>query len=257
MNYLLKNKLTDVGDPFEGEQQSNKPINTNDDCPQTHRHTDHQTHRPTDHQDTPPPLFSLYESDINKHIPTEPHDNNRCMFKVSQVLKTVERENNRKLKQDEIRQIFDYWASRACHHFRPELTYEDYFAEFWRIFDATKSCHDESPLKEAFERAKQAPLPPGHERIESNEIKLLASFCYQLSLITGGTFYLGGRDAVKYFPEIKRRQTATRLGYLAREEIGILKLLEKGKLATHKASVYEYIGSKQPPTHQNSKAEEP
>ena len=165
------------------------------------------------------------------------------MFKVSQVLKTVERENNRKLKQDEIRQIFDCWASRAHHHFRPELTYEDYFAEFWRIFDATKCCHDESPLKEAFERAKQAPLPPGHERIESKEIKLLASFCYQLSLITGGTFYLGGRDAVKYFPEVKRRHTATRLGYLARKEIGILKLIEKGKLAARKASVYEYIGT--------------
>ena len=255
MNYLLKNKLTDVGDPFEGEQQSNKPINTNDDCPQTHRHTDHQTHRPTDHQDTPPPLFSLYESDINKHIPTEPHDNNRCMFKVSQVLKTVERDNNRKLKQDEIRQIFDYWASRACHHFRPELTYEDYFAEFWRIFDATKSCHDESPLKEAFERAKQAPLPPGHERIESDEIKLLASFCYQLSLITGGTFFITAEDAAKFFAEVGTRQMNTRLVYLAREQIGVLKRLEKGR--TGKASVYEYIGTEQPPKHQNSKTEEP
>ena len=45
------------------------------------------------------------------------------------------------------------------------------------------------------------------------------------------------------------------IGYLAREEIGILKLLEKGKLATHKASVYEYIGTEQPPKHQNSKTQ--
>jgi hypothetical protein len=57
MKYLLKNKLTDVGDPFEGEQQSNKPINTNDDCPQTHRHTDTQTTRHTDLQTTKIPLL--------------------------------------------------------------------------------------------------------------------------------------------------------------------------------------------------------
>ena len=255
MNYPLKSKLTDVGDPFEGEKKSNKPINTKDDCHQTYRLPDVQTSRHTDYQDTPPPLFCLYEADINKHIPTEPHKNNKCMFKLSQVLKTVERENNRKLKQDEIRQIFDYWASRSRHHFRPDQPYEDYFAEFWRIFDATKCCHDESPLKEAFERAKLAPLPPGHERIESDEIKLLASFCYQLSLINGETFFITAEDAAKFFAEVGTRQMNTRLVYLAREQIGVLKRLEKGR--TGKASVYEYIGTEQPPKHQNSKTEEP
>ncbi len=250
MNYILKNKLTDVGDPFEGEKKSN----ANEDFHQTYRPPDTQTIRLPDTQDIPPPLFSLYEADINAHIPTKPHENNECMFKLSQVLKTVERENNRKLTQYEIRQIFDHWASRAHHHFRPELTYEDYFAEFWRIFDATKCCHDESPLKEAFERAKQAPLPPGHERIESDEIKLLASFCYQLSLITGGTFFITAKDAAKLFTQVGTRQMNTRLGYLAREEIGVLKRFEKGRPG--KASVYEYIGTEQPLKHQNSKTEE-
>ena len=46
MNYPLKSKLTDVGDPFEGEQQTKKTINTKDDCPQTTRPTDLQTYRP-------------------------------------------------------------------------------------------------------------------------------------------------------------------------------------------------------------------
>ena len=58
MNYPLKSKLTDVGDPFEGEKKSSKPINIEDDCPQTHRLPDPQTYRPTDTQDiSPPPLL--------------------------------------------------------------------------------------------------------------------------------------------------------------------------------------------------------
>ena len=168
------------------------------------------------------------------------------MFKVCQVLRTVVRENKRKAKQHEIRQLFDYWASKSQHLFRPELSNEDYFAEFWRIFDATICCHDESPLDIAYQRAKEGPPPPGHERIESDQIKLLASFCYQLSLITGGTFFLSARDAAKYFPEVKRRQITTRLGYLARKEIGVLKLLEKGKRTTRKASTYEYVLTEKP-----------
>ena len=43
MNYILKNKLTDVGDPFEGEKKSSKPIDTKDDCHPTYRLPDLQT----------------------------------------------------------------------------------------------------------------------------------------------------------------------------------------------------------------------
>ena len=111
------------------------------------------------------------------------------------------------------------------------------------MFDATKCCHDESPLELAYKMAIISDYPPGHEQLDSEDFKSLASFCYQLSIITGGQFFLKAEDAARYFP-IKRRQMNNRLKYLAREEIGILRLIEKGSRTKKKASVYIYIGSK-------------
>ena len=245
MKYLLSKNLKGVGDPFEADQGSNHQTGNN--CHQTPRPSDTQTFRPLDIQDISSSFFSPYIEHINKYIPDEMHKNNRCLFGVAQVMRSIERDLGRKMSKDEIKQLFDYWASLSNKFFRPELTYEDYFAELWRIFDVTKFCHDESPLEIAYRNSLEAGYPPGHEQLNSEAFKSLASFCYQLSRLTGGQFFLKAEDAARYFP-IKRRQMANRLHHLAREEIGILRLIEKGCPKKKKASVYMYIGDKKQKT---------
>ena len=233
----------DIPNPFEGEKKSNTLEAHKTDFRQTNRPTDYQTNRPRDLQDTLLSLFSSYKKAIDEQIATRVHNNNDYMFKVCRVLRTVERDYKRTLTESELRQVFDYWASKSKAYLRPEMSHEDYFAEFWRIFDATKSCHDQTALSDAYNRMRTAGYPPGHERLKDENHKQLASFCYQLSLLSpDGTFFLTGKDVEKFFPRVGEKQNRTLLRYMCREQIGILKRISKGH--TGRASVYIYIGGK-------------
>ena len=177
-------------------------------------------------------------------IPAKPHNNNTCLFNISRLLRTVERKAGRRLKLQELRQMFDYWAKRSFRYFRPELSAEDYLAQFLTIYDTTKYAHDESPVAAAYALALKAPPPPGHEKLETDDFKLLAGLCYQLQILEGGNFYLSCRTAAKFFKTVSHITLWIRLKHLAR--MGIIKEVETGNLRTRKASTYEYVLTEKP-----------
>jgi|GEM_PF-5722793 hypothetical protein len=242
----------DIPNPFEGEEDLQKscnpphPLKQADEVTQIHRNSgdsgDIETQETQETQDILPLLFSSVKADVSLWIPTKGNCNNECMFNICRLLRTVERKIERKLQLKEIRQMFDHWAARSARYFRPELSTEDYFAEFLTIYDATKYAHDESPVAAAYALALKAPPPPGHEKLETGDFKLLAGVCYQLQLLKGGNFYLSCRTAAKFFKTVSYKTLWVRLKYLIR--MGVIKEVEKGR--TGKASVYEYIGTDQP-----------
>ncbi len=239
----------DIPNPFEGEadvQESCNPpqsLKQTDEVTQRHRHSgDSGDIETQETQDILPLLFSSVKADVSHWIPTKGNCNNECMFNICRLLRTVERKIERKLQLKEIRQMFDHWAARSARYFRPELSTEDYFAEFLTIYDATKYAHDESPVAAAYALALKAPPPPGHEKLETDDFKLLAGVCYQLQLLEGDNFYLSCRTAAKFFKTVSYKTLWVRLKYLIR--LGVIKEVEKGR--TGKASVYEYIGTDQP-----------
>ena len=250
----------DIPNPFEGEDNTSESFSppepstiTNTlpqihDDTQIHRYTgnigDSETKETQETKDVLPLIFFSVKPDIVHWIPNKEGDNNRCMFNVCRLLKTVEREINRSLELKELRQMFDYWATEANRYFRPNKSNEDYFAEFVTIFDSTKFAHDESPLIAAYKLALKSPPPPGHEKLGTKDFKLLAGVCYQMHLLFGGPFYLSCRKAAEILGGVAFKQFSIRLKYLVR--IGILRLVEKGGPKNYKASTYEYILTDQP-----------
>jgi len=244
----------DIPNPFEGEESASescippKPLRKNNEVTQIHRYTgnigDSETKDTQETKDVLPLILSSVKPDIRNWIPNKERDNNRCMFNVCRLLKTVEREINRSLELKELRQMFDYWATEANRYFRTNITNEDYFAEFVTIFDSTKFAHDESPVLAAYKLALSAPPPPGHEKLETDDFKLLAGVCYQLHLLFGGAFFLSCRKAADIIQDVTYKTLSVRLKYLVR--IGILRLVEKGGPKNYKASTYKYILTDQP-----------
>src|SRR6516225_3582341 len=130
---------------------------------------------------------------IARIAPKNFHQNNDSLFNLGRLVKSYENAVARLATKQEPEFVFDRWAELSCRFWRPELTRDDYYAEFLMAYSYARIGLTENPLELAVSRAKAAPLPdvPG---FTNERIRLLVAICRELQEITGGSpFYLPTR----------------------------------------------------------------
>ena len=89
--------------------------------------------------------------------------------------------------------VFDRWCLVARRFWRPELTRDDYYAEFLEACSYARIGLDENPIELAVSRAKAAPLPQVRG-FTDERIRLLVAICREMQQITGANpFFLPTR----------------------------------------------------------------
>jgi hypothetical protein len=125
--------------------------------------------------------------------PRDYHQNNDSLFKLARLVKSYENAVGRLATKQELEFVFERWTELSCEFWRPELTRDDYYAEFLMAYSYARIGLTENPLELAVSRAKAAPLPevPG---FTNERIRLLVAICRELQEITGANaFYLPTR----------------------------------------------------------------
>ena len=176
---------------------------------------------------------------IARLVPTECHQNNNSLFKLARLVRSYERVVGRSATSPELRLVFDRWAQTAREYWRPELTKDDYYAEFLMAYSYARMGLHENPLELAVSRAKAAPLPevPG---FTNERIGLLVAICRELQKITGANpFYLPTRKLGEVL-EIHWTRVANWLRAL--EVLGIIRLApgEVRKRGGNRSPRYHY-----------------
>jgi hypothetical protein len=130
---------------------------------------------------------------IARIAPKNFHQNNDSLFNLGRLVKSYENAVARLATKQEPEFVFDRWAELSCRFWRPELTRDDYYAEFLMAYSYARIGLNENPLELAVSRAKATPLPevPG---FTNARIRLLVAICRELQEITAGSpFYLPTR----------------------------------------------------------------
>ena len=130
---------------------------------------------------------------IARLVPTECHQNNSSLFKLARLVRSYESVVGRLGTKAELQFVFERWAERARQFWRPELTRDDYYAEFLTAYSYAQMGLHENPLDLAVSCAKAAPLPevPG---FSDERIRLLVAICRELQKMTGtNPFFLPTR----------------------------------------------------------------
>ena len=96
---------------------------------------------------------------ILKIAPTDYHRNNASLWKLGRLIKGYEHSIGRAATAQERVFVFDRWCVVARRFWRPELTRDDYYAEFLEACSYARIGLDENPIDLAVYRAKAAPLP--------------------------------------------------------------------------------------------------
>ena len=130
---------------------------------------------------------------IAEIAPRDYHQNNDSLFKLARLVKDCENAVGRRATQPELGCAFDRWAEVSCQFWRPELTRDDYYAEFLMAYSYARIGLAKNPLELAVSRAKAAPLPDV-AGFSNKRIRLLVAICRELQGITGAKpFYLPTR----------------------------------------------------------------
>ena len=130
---------------------------------------------------------------IARLVPTECHQNNSSLFKLARLVRSYESVVGRPATKAELQFVFERWAERARQFWRPELTRDDYYAEFLTAYSYAQMGLHENPLDLAVSRAKAAPLPEVPS-FSDKRIRLLVAICRELQKMTGANpFYLPTR----------------------------------------------------------------
>jgi hypothetical protein len=130
---------------------------------------------------------------ISEIAPTDYHQNNASLVKLARLVKSYEHTIGRAAAPEELEFIFDRWSVVARRFWRPDLTRDDYYAEFLEIYSYVRIGLDENPIELAFSRAKAGPLPQV-QGFTDERVRLLAAICREMDDITGGRpFFLPTR----------------------------------------------------------------
>jgi hypothetical protein len=136
--------------------------------------------------------FSPKDS-ISQLAPTGHHQNNASLFKLARLVKSYENAVGRPATVQELEFVFDRWCLVARRFWRPELTRDDYYAEFLEAYSYARIGLDENPIELAVSRAKATPLPDV-EGFTNERIRLLVAICREMQLLTGDSpFFLPTR----------------------------------------------------------------
>jgi hypothetical protein len=120
----------------------------------------------------------------NAIVPTDFHQNNASLFKLAQFVRDYESAVARDASDREKTCVFERWCQGARRFWRPELSRDDYYAEFLMADSYARIGLSENPLELAVSRAKDAPLPEV-KGFTSERVRLLAAICRELQRMTG------------------------------------------------------------------------
>jgi hypothetical protein len=130
---------------------------------------------------------------ITEVAPTDYHQNNASLFNLARLVKSYENAIGRAATEIERLLVFDRWCLVASRFWRPELTRDDYYAEFLEACSYARIGLDENPIEVAVSRAKAAPLPQV-QGFTDERIRLLVAICREMQQITGANpFFLPTR----------------------------------------------------------------
>jgi hypothetical protein len=127
---------------------------------------------------------------IARLVPTECHQNNSSLFRLARLVRSYESVVGRTATKSELQFVFERWAEGARQFWRPELTRDDYYAEFLTAYSYAQMGLHENPLDLAVSRSRAAPLPevPG---FSNKRVRLLAAICRELSRRIGRSLRVG------------------------------------------------------------------
>jgi hypothetical protein len=130
---------------------------------------------------------------ISQITPTDYHQNNASLFKLARLVKDYENAVGRAATRQELEFIFDRWCSVSERFWRPELTRDDYYAEFLEAYGYARIGLHENPIDVAFKRAKAAPLPQV-QGFRGEPVRMLVAICCEMQVLTGDSpFFLPTR----------------------------------------------------------------
>jgi hypothetical protein len=130
---------------------------------------------------------------IAQIAPTDYHQNNASLFNLARLVKSYENDIRCAATEIERLFVFDRWCFVARRFWRPELTRDDYYAEFLEACSYARIGLDENPIEVAVSRAKAVPLPQVRG-FTDERIRLLVAICREMQQITGvNPFYLPTR----------------------------------------------------------------
>jgi hypothetical protein len=130
---------------------------------------------------------------IGQIAPTDYHKNNASLFNLARLVKSYENAIGCTATEIERLFVFDRWCLVARRFWRPELTRDDYYAEFLEACSYARIGLDENPIEVAVSRAKAVPLPQVRG-FTGERIRLLVAICREMQQITGvNPFYLPTR----------------------------------------------------------------
>jgi len=75
---------------------------------------------------------------ISEIAPTDYHQNNASLVNLARLVKSYEHAIDRAATQRELEFVFDRWSLVARRFWRPELTRDDYYAEFLEMYSYIK-----------------------------------------------------------------------------------------------------------------------
>ena len=128
---------------------------------------------------------------IAQVAPTDYHQNNTSLFKLARLVRSYENAMGRPATELERQFVFDRWCLFARRFWRPELTRDDYYAEFLEASSYARMGLDENPIEVAVSRAKAAPLPQV-QGFTDERIRLLVAICHEIQQ-TVSSFFLPTR----------------------------------------------------------------
>ena len=136
---------------------------------------------------------------IPQIAPKDYHQNNASLLKLARLVKGYENDVGRLATLQELELAFDRWAFVARPYWRPELTRDDYYAEFLEAYSYARVGLDENPIEIALGRANLAQLPQV-QGFAGENIRLLAAICREMQALTGhNPFFLPTRKIGEIF----------------------------------------------------------
>ncbi|GAF94276.1 unnamed protein product, partial [marine sediment metagenome] len=168
--------------------------------------------------------------------PTGNSQRHRKIFEFGRELKAIPALAEAPLS--ELKPIVQRWHKRALAHIRTKPFEESWF-DFCEGWEKVKFAKGEEPMAKIVARAKKAEIPEIAEQYDQPLLQLLVAVCREQQRESGDEpFFLSSRTVEEYLGV--NHVTAWRW-LRGLQHDGILKLVQTGTQAGHKASRYRYL----------------
>ena len=137
---------------------------------------------------------------VKNALPTGRRQNHKMLFTLARAIKAIEKKEGSPMPARRAKALFDKWHELARPFLQADQNKDGYYFEFLSSLDGVRYPMGESVLSDAWKTAQEAMAPPEADQVDSAEVKLLVSFCYQLQRLGGQPhFYLSCRTVQNLF----------------------------------------------------------